>query len=102
MPSSRRPSRVMVWTRSTSMMEPSAIIMSRKDAKAQRANFAPWRLCVRFFLTLLGGEIAEEVVKRLLLVVFGALHRFDVGLVLLDLRLLLIELVQVTLVGGGR
>ncbi len=52
----------------------------------------------------LGGEVVEEVLERLFLLVFGPLHRLDVRLVLLDLRLLLIEFVQVTLVrrGGGR
>src|SRR5437588_112778 len=51
---------------------------------------------------LLGGEVGEEVLELLLLLVLRVLELLDVGLVLLDLRLLGVKLLQVALVGGGR
>src|SRR3954463_2497653 len=46
----------------------------------------------------LGGEGGEEVVEGLLLLMLLGLELLDGGLVALDLRLLLVELLQVTLV----
>src|SRR4051812_33921911 len=53
-------------------------------------------------LLLVGGEVGEEVVELLLLVVLDALQLLDGGLELLDLGLLLVELLQVALVRRRR
>src|SRR3954447_22752608 len=50
----------------------------------------------------LGGEVGKEVVERLLPADLPCLELLDLLLQLLDLGLLLVELVQVALVGGRR
>src|SRR5262249_45730457 len=47
----------------------------------------------------LSREVGEEVVELLLLRVLGGLEFLDVLLILLDLGLLLVELLEITLVG---
>ena len=44
--------------------------------------------------SLIGGEVGEEVIEGLALAVLLALEPLDVGLVLLDLRLLVLELLH--------
>ena len=51
-------------------------------------------LCVSVvqLFALLGREVGEELLEVLLLVVFGALELLDLGLEVLDQRLLVVEL----------
>src|SRR5262249_25623042 len=58
--------------------------------------------CRTSWQSLLGGEVGEEVVDLLALLVLDALQLLDGGLVLLDLGLLLVELLQVALVRRRR
>ena len=57
---------------------------------------------VAFEDSLLDVGVAEEALVGFALGVFGVLQFLDEGLELLDLRFLIVELIQIALVGGGR